>query len=258
MPIATATAVERLLRARLVPEVVAPLTEQAPDLSPPQAYEIQASLEQALVARGERVIGWKAGFTNAAIQEIYGVQEPVAGFMLGSGVYASGDAVPLARFASLAVEAEVGFLLKRDLAGPGATPASALLAIEGALPALELVDFRFTGKARAADMIADGVATNAIVLGRPLTPVAGIDLALEGLVFEHNGQVVATNTAAEVMGSPLNSLAWLANALGRIGRTLSAGDVVLTGSISKVLRPKAGEAVRASFTRLGSVGCRFV
>jgi 2-oxopent-4-enoate/cis-2-oxohex-4-enoate hydratase len=186
------------------------------------------------------------------------VSEPVAGFLLASGVYTSGDAVPLARFAALGVEAEVGFLLRTDLGGPGVTAAAALLAVEGAMPALELVDFRFAGKPRAVDMIADGVAANAIVLGRPLTPVAGLDLALEGVVFEQNGQVAATNTAAEVMGSPLNSLAWLANALGRIGRKLSAGDVVLTGSVSKVLRPKAGDSVRASFTRLGSVACRFV
>jgi 2-keto-4-pentenoate hydratase len=254
----TQSVVERLLQARLTPELIAPLTDELPDLSAAQAYEIQARLERALVARGERVIGWKAGFTNAAIQESYGVAEPVAGFLLGSGVYGSGDAVPIARFAGLAVEVEVALLLKTDLAGPGATPASALLAIEGALPALELVDFRFAGTPRGADLIADGVAANAVVLGRPLTPAAGLDLALEGVVFEQNGQIVATNTAAEVMGNPLNSLAWLANALGRVGRTLSAGDVVLTGSISKVLRPKAGDAVRASFTRLGGVACRFV
>ena len=54
------------------------------------------------------------------------------------------------------------------------------------------------------------------------------------------------------------SLAWAANALGRMGRSLRAGDIVLTGSISKVLRPTAGQSVRASFTRLGSVACRFV
>ena len=88
--------------------------------------------------------------------------------------------------------------------------------------------------------------------------MAALDLALEGVVFEQNGQVVATNTAAEVLGNPLTSLAWLANTLGRMGRGLAAGDVVLTGSISKILRPEKGESVRASFTRLGSVSCRFV
>jgi 2-keto-4-pentenoate hydratase len=95
-------------------------------------------------------------------------------------------------------------------------------------------------------------------LGGPPTPVRGLDLSLEGIVYEENGQRVATATAAEVMGNPLNSLAWLANALGNLGGRLRAGDVVLTGSISKVFRPKAGDSVRASFTRLGSVSCRFV
>jgi len=258
MPIAIPTAVERLLRGRLAREAMTPLTEEAPELTLEQAYAIQRDLEHALVARGERVIGWKVGFTSPALQETYGVSEPVLGFMLGSGVFGSGDAVPTSRFVSLAVEVEVAFLMKAPLAGPGVTPASALLAVEGALPSFELVDFRHSGKPRGADVIADGVYTNAIVLGRPLSSVSGLDLSLEGVVFEQNGQIAATNTAAEVMWNPLNLLAWLANTLGRMGRSLSARDVVLTGSISKVLRPKAGDSARASFTRLGSVSCRFV
>ena len=126
------------------------------------------------------------------------------------------------------------------------------------MPSFELIDFRLGGTPRGVDVIADGVYTNAIVLGRPLTPLAGLDLALEGVVFEQDGQIVATQTAAEVLGNPLVSLAWAANALGGMGRGLHTGDVVLTGSISKVLRPVAGHSARASFTRLGSVSCRFV
>jgi 2-oxopent-4-enoate/cis-2-oxohex-4-enoate hydratase len=258
MPIAIDAAVDHLLQSRDGHRPVAPLSEKHPELSLVDAYSVQRALEQALVLRGERVIGWKAGFTNAAIQGQYGVTEPVLGFMLGSGVFSGGDSIPIDRFASLGVEVEVAFLLKRDLAGPGVTPVSALLAVEGAMPSFELIDFRCSGKPRGADVVADGVFANAIVLGRPLTPVAALDLALEGVVYEQNGQVVATNTAAEVMGNPLASLAWLANTLGRMGRGLAAGDVVLSGSISKILRPEKGESVRASFTRLGSVSCRFV
>jgi 2-oxopent-4-enoate/cis-2-oxohex-4-enoate hydratase len=258
MPIAIDAAVDHLLQGRDGHRQVTPLSEKHPDLSLEDAYAVQRSLEQALVLRGERVIGWKAGFTNAAVQGQYGVSEPVLGFMLGSGVFSGGDSVPIDRFASLGVEVEVAFLIKRDLAGPGVTPVSALLAVEGAMPSFELIDFRCSGKPRGADVVADGVFANAIVLGRPLTPVAALDLALEGVVYEQNGQVVATNTAAEVLGNPLISLAWLANTLGRMGRGLAAGEVVLTGSISKILRPERGESVRASFTRLGSVSCRFV
>jgi 2-keto-4-pentenoate hydratase len=258
MPVAIPTAVERLLKGRLTPEMTAPLTEIAPDLTLDQAYAIQRELEHALVARGERVVGWKVGFTSAALQEKHGVTEPVLGFMLGSGVFSSGDAVPAARFVGLAVEVETAFLMKAGLAGPGVTAATAAAAVEGAMPAFELIDFRLSGSPRGADVVADGVYTNAIVLSRPPVPPAGLDFSREQVVYEQNGQVVATNTAAEVMGSPLNSLAWLANSLGKMGRGLRAGDVVLTGSISKVLRPKAGDSIRASFTGLGTISCRFV
>jgi 2-keto-4-pentenoate hydratase len=250
--------VEHLLEGRLGRRPVSPLSESSPDLTLEQAYGLQRQLEQALVGRGERVVGWKVGFTNAALQERHGVSEPVLGFMLGSGVFGSSDAVPLSRFVSIGVEVEVAFLLRSDLAGPGVTTASALLAVEGAMPSFELIDFRLSGTPRGVDVVGDGVYANAIVLGRPLTAVASIDLALEGVVFEQDGQIVATQTAAEVLGNPLVSLAWAANRLGSMGRGLHAGDIVLTGSISKVLRPTAGQSVRAAFTRLGSVSCRFV
>ena len=254
----TSTLVERLLQGRLGRQASAPLSASTPDLTLEQAYGLQRQLEQALVGRGDRVVGYKVGFTTTALQERHGLTEPVLGFMLGSGVYGSGDAVPLSRFIAIGVEVEVAFLLKSDLAGPGVTIASALLAVEGAMPSFELIDFRLSGTPRGPDVVADGVYTNAIVLGRPLIPVTGIDLAREGVVFEQDGQIVATQTTAEVLGNPLVSLAWAANTLGRMGRGLRAGEVVLTGSISKVLRPTAGQSVRASFTRLGSVACRFV
>ena len=253
----TAALVEHLAKGRLGRVAVPPISERVPDLTLEQAYALQRQLEQALVGRGECVVGYKVGFTTAALQERHGVTEPVLGFLLASGVFGSGDAVPLSRFVALGVEVEVAFLLGSDLAGPGVTSASALLAVDGALASFELIDFRLSGTPRGVDVVADGVYANAIVLGRPLTPVSGLDLALEGVVFEQDGQIVGTQPAAEVLGNPLVSLAWAANTLGKMGRSLRAGDIVLTGSISKVLRPTVGQSVRASFTRLGSVSCRF-
>lgn len=250
-------AIEPLIANRREPRLIPPPSAHR-RLSVAEAYAVQDRLREALLARGERVIGWKAGLTNARAQAQLEVAEPVCAFLLASGVFTSGAEIPAARFAGLAVEAEVAFVMRHDLAGPGVTPPRALLAVEGALPALELVDFRFAGKAVGTDMIADGVYANAIVLGQSLTPVAHLDLALEGLVYELNGAIAATNTAAEVMGGPVNSLAWIANHLGARGLSLRAGEVVMSGSVSALLKPKAGETVRATFTRLGSVGVRIV
>ena len=258
MPIVVSEAVQRLVRQRSAREVGPPFSERSPDLTLEQSYEIQRSLEGALCAGGDRVVGWKAGFTNAALHESYGVPEPALGFLLGSSVFASGDAVPVSRFVSVGLEVEMGLVMRSGLSGPGVTASSALLAVAGAMPCFELVDFRLSGKPRATDIVADNVYASAVVVGGPVTPVDGLDLSLEGVVYEENGLRMATATAAEVMGNPLNSLAWLANALGRMGGALRAGDIVLTGSICKVFRPKAGDAVRAAFTRIGSVSCRFV
>jgi len=91
------------------------------------------------------------------------------------------------------------------------------------MPAFELIDFRISGKPRASDVIADGVLANAIVLGRPVVPVTGLDLSLEGVVYEENGERVATAAAAEVLGNPLNSLAWLAKRARRPGGQAQGG-----------------------------------
>ncbi|HYE93550.1 MAG TPA: fumarylacetoacetate hydrolase family protein [Terriglobales bacterium] len=235
-----------------------PAPSEAGPLTLAEAYDVQDQVRQALVAGGERVVGWKVGFTSRATQQAFATTEPAAAFLLGSGVYASGAEVPAGGFIGLAVEAEVALVMGRALAGPGVTPPQALLAVEGAVPALELIDFRYAGKPTAIDAVADGVFAKSIVLGAPLTDVTHLDLALEGLVYELSGAVAATNTAAEVLGSPINSLAWIANHLGARGLGLRAGDVVMTGSVSVLLRPKAGDTVRARFTRLGSVSARFV
>jgi 2-keto-4-pentenoate hydratase len=224
----TDSLIEQLMAARAGRGQPTPPSEKQP-LTTQDAYAIQDRLRAALVARGERVVGWKAGFTNKATQSMFQATEPVSGFLLASGVFTNGAEIAMSRFSNLVVEAEVAFLMREDLAGPGVTPPRALLAVEGALPALELVDMRYAGKAIATDVVADGVYANAIVLGAPLSDVTGVDLALEGLVYELNGAIAATNTAAEVMGSPLNSLAWIANQLGARGLGLRAGDVVMSG-----------------------------
>jgi 2-keto-4-pentenoate hydratase len=248
--------VKECLAARDEPRPHRPPSETK-RLSLTEAYAVQDRLREALVARGERVAGWKAGFTNKAGQEAWQVAEPVCAFLLASGVLSSGGEVAAARFVKPGVEAEVAFVLKHELAGPGVTAPRALQAVEGAVPALELIDFRHSGKAVGTDAVADGVYAKAIVLGGALTPVTGLDLALEGVVYEQSGTVVATSTAYEVMGNPLNSLAWIANHLGGRGLGLRAGDVVMTGSVSKILTVTAGDTVRATFTRLGSVSVRF-
>jgi 2-oxopent-4-enoate/cis-2-oxohex-4-enoate hydratase len=257
MTISIQTAVDRLIDARSHRRLLAPLSETDGDLAIEHAYAIQGALRAELDRQGQRSIGWKLGATSPAGQALMGLQEPAFGFLLPAQ-YASGAEVSLSKSANPGVEAEVAFKMRTQLAGPGVTADSALLAVESALPALELLDFIFSGKPRAADYIASSIVAHAVALGSPFTSLEKLDLATEPVEYEHNGEIVGTYTAAEVMGNPLNALAWLANHLGARGLALKPGDIVMSGAISKIVRPKAGDTVRARFGQLGSVGIKVV
>ena len=187
--------IDEFIKARTESRPHTPPSEQGRALELAEAYRLQDLLREALLARGERLAGWKAAFTTPAAQAANQLAEPGCAFLLASGVLASGAEIPFARFSGLAVEAEVAFVMRHDLAGPGVTAARAATAVEGALPALELVDFRYRGKPVGTDVVAEGVYAVAIVLGGALTPITGLDLALEGLVYEHSGTIAASATA---------------------------------------------------------------
>jgi 2-keto-4-pentenoate hydratase len=257
MNVRTRTAAERLLDARFGHHLVAPFSETYGDLSLSDAYAIQDALGAELARRGERPIGWKLAATSPTGQAIMGVKEPAYGF-LPSRQYVSGAEVSAGNFVDLRVVAEVAFKMRSELVGPGITAASALSAVESALPAFELLDFIYSGTPQASDYVANSIHGQAVVLGSPLVSLQGLDLASEEVLVEHNGEVIGTFTAADVMGNPLNALAWLANQLASRGQMLKRGDIVICGGISKLLRPKAHDFINATFTHLGSVAIKVV
>ena len=257
MTISIRSAVERLMEAQSGGRSLAPLSETHGDFTLEHAYAIQDALRAELERHGEQPIGWKLGATSPSGQAVMGVKEPACGFLLPRQ-YASGAEVSASGFVNLGVEAEIAFKIRTRLVGPGVTAATAQLAVEGAVAALELPDFIFSGKPRVADFVASSVIAKAIVLGSPVMSTSAFDVAREEVVYEHNGEMVGTYTAAEVMGNPLNALAWLANHLATRGLALEPGDVVMSGAISKMLRPKVGDTIRAKFAHLGSVSVRVV
>ena len=66
----------------------------------------------------------------------------------------------------------------------------------------------------------------------------------------------ATGAGAAALGSPLNSVAWLANTMGRLGIPLKAGEVILSGSLAIMVPVKAGDSLHASVAGLGGCASR--
>jgi 2-keto-4-pentenoate hydratase len=192
------------------------------------------------------------------MQDLLGVTEPDFGVLTDEMFVEDGDLIALSRLVQPRVEAELAFVMDRDLAGPGVTTASALAAIAGALPAVEIVDSRVADwKIKLPDTIADNASSARVVCGGRLTPIDDLDLRLVGMALSHNGEIVATGAGAAVLGNPIRCVAWLANKLGEFGVGLRAGDLVLAGALHAAVAVAAGDTVSAQFAELGSVTTRF-
>ena len=208
------------------------------------AYAVQRQLVEDRLARGERVVGWKVGYASAVMREQMGVDEPNLGPLTDAMLLADGDRLPHAGLHPR-VEPEIAVVLDGDVpAGTVLSPAD--LPVRELRLALEVVDsawqdYRFA----IGDNTADSSSAAFGVLGPVLVPgTAWGDLAVELLL---DGEVVATGFADAAMGDPVASAAWLAGALAAAGyaRGLRAGDVVLTGGLTRAMPLLPGAVVSA-------------
>ena len=254
-----AAAAEQLLAAYATRTPVEPLTATHEDMTLEDAYAIQLLQVERRRDEGRVVRGHKVGLTSVAMQKLLGVSEPDYGHLLDDFFHLEHAPVPVSSFLQPRVEPEVAFVLKRPLKGPGVTVHEALRAVDFVLPALEIVDSRIRDwKIGLLDTIADNASSGAVVLGSTPTDVGAVDLRLAGATFHRNGQVVGTGAGGAVLGSPVNSLVWLANTVGARGITLEEGDVVLPGAVCAMVPVAAGDTFTATFAGLGSVTARFV
>ncbi|MGE0387045.1 MAG: fumarylacetoacetate hydrolase family protein [Gammaproteobacteria bacterium] len=239
--------------------VVPPLTGRPAPISVDDAYGVSMRMLARREADGERVIGAKIGVTSRAVQDMLGVYQPDFGLLTDRMRHPNGADVPISReLIQPRVEGEIAFLLRHDLAGPGVTAAQVLHATEGVLPCFEIVDSRIEGwKIRIEDTIADNASCGLFVTGDTPADPRRVDLPSCTLVLENHGEVIATGAGAAAMGSPLNTVAWLANALGRYGIALRAGDIVLSGSLVPLLPVKPGDRMRVSIAGVGSAEAWF-
>ncbi|MGB2570275.1 2-keto-4-pentenoate hydratase [Micromonospora citrea] len=231
------------LRGRLLPEG---------DVE--SAYRVQQLQARAWQGRGERRVGAKIGLTSRATQDSFGVHQPDFGLLTHVMAVPDGVEVPIDRLIQPRVEAEVAFVLGRDLTEERVTTVDLIGAVDHVLPAIEIVDSRIAGwDISIVDTVADNASSGMYVLGTTPRRLADVDLRLAGMVLEHAGEPVSVGAGAACMGSPLNALQWLAGTLARAGDPLRAGDVVLSGSLGPVVPVVPGGAYEARISGLGSV-----
>jgi 2-keto-4-pentenoate hydratase len=160
--------------------------------------------------------------------------------VLGSTVYADGDSVPVSAFIQPKIEAEIAFVLRSSLAGPGVSVLDARAAIAGMTAAVEIVDSRFADwRIKLADTVADLASNGAVAISSRVVPLEGLETLtprLIGMVLTRQGDLVDTGAGAAALGDPVKVVAWLANTLGSMGAKLEAGHLVMTGALHATVR----------------------
>ena len=234
-----------LLEGDLLPESVA------------EAYAVQAAFQGALAGEFGAVAGYKIAYTTAALQQASGVSEPVAGVILASNVRHSPAALDSAVFLQPGIECEVAARLGAGLPASGAPydRDGVSEAVDAVMTAFEVVDNRrIQGQDTQTQLlttISSNILNAGVVLGEPVTDWRGIHLAGCRGYMTINGELVGEGMGADVMGHPLEPLAWLANNLAARGEELSAGMVVITGSIVSPKWLKPGDSAVIGIDGLG-------
>src|SRR5262245_17389749 len=201
-------------------------------LSMDEAYAVQLGLLARYLDAGERHAGWKVGLTSKAMQDQQRVHEPVFGFLLESGERPGGTVFDFASLIHPGFENELCITMGASLSGPEVGLEAARGAIASVQPALEIVERRgdFTADLNLA--LADNAQQKAFVTGVRV-PLGDLDLAAVGVEVLVNGAAQERARGAEVLGTPVASIAWLARKLAQYGRRLEPGHRIMSGSFTR-------------------------
>lgn len=238
---------------------VTKITDDYPEMDFEDAYDIQWEIRRRKEARGNKIVGMKMGLTSWAKMAQMGVEEPCYGFLADYFSCADGSAIDMTGLIHPKVEAEIAFVTKAPLAGPGCNVADVFAATDFVLPAVEVIDSRYRDfKFDIKSVVADNSSSSRFVTGGRRVPIDNLDLSTVGVVMEKNGEIVALSAGAAVLGNPAESVAMLANMLSERGEVIPAGSFIMTGGVTAAIAVEAGDNITVRYHDLGSLSMRFV
>lgn len=250
-------AAEALSTARRERRPIAPISASFGIATLATAYEVADLNNRRRAEAGARVVGKKVGLTSKAVQLQLGVDRPDFGLLFDDMEFLNGQDVPAARLMQPKIEAEVAFVVGRDLVGARPSWSEFLASLAFALPALEIVDSAIADwKIGIVDTVADNASCGLYVLGDQPVPLGHVQLGELGMQMTKNGQTASVGTGAACLGHPLRAAYWLATTMAELGRGLRAGEVILSGALGPMVQVSAGDLVLAQIGALGSVSCR--
>jgi len=254
-----AAAVAHIAEVRLRRGALARLPARWRPADESEAYRLQAAVNRALSVAGfGELAGHKIGCTTPVMQAFLGIPNPCAGEVFAPTVFEERGTFRTAAHVRLGVECEIAVRLGRDVAMPLSrdTADDAVASIHASI---EVVDDRYADFTTldTPTLIADDFFNAGCVLGRPVTEWRTLDLAaLVGRMLI-NGEEVGSGRGADILGHPLEALAWLSSSMAARGRALRAGEFVTLGSLVATRWVTAGDVVQIEIDALGGATAAF-
>jgi len=255
-------AAEYLSRARTTHRRLDELAESIRPEGEAEAYRLQRRLHKNLTQSGHgTAVGHKIGCTTPVMQEFLGIPNPCAGAVFGPTVIDKTGAVDFASYLHVGVECELAVRMSRDLpkrAEPH-TRESVAGAVAAVMCAIEIVDDRWLDyrSVSTATLIADDFFGAGAVLGGPNTGWQSLDLGAISGGMSINGTSVGRGLGGDILGHPLEALAWIANSLNGRRSRLRAGEFVLLGSLVQTVWVNRGDRVEINVEHLGKASILF-
>jgi 2-keto-4-pentenoate hydratase len=232
---------ERVLDARAGVRCTERPTVEDAGFSIADAYAVAERHRQQRLARGERIAGYKIGFTNRGIWQRYGVHTPIWAPVwdtTSTRLDSSTHTVSLAALCQPRLEPEIVFGFART-PHAGMSLAELATCIDWVAHGFELVHTHYEGwRFAAADTVADFSLHGHLVVGPPTRAVQFADLAAETAAIElslHEGlRHIETGNASVVLDGPLNALRLCVDAMAEHTPQwiVEPGHMVTTGTIT--------------------------
>ena len=214
------------------------------DLTLDDAYAIQRAGAALRLERGEKLIGWKLGYTSLAMRAQMGIDQPNFGPLTDAMLVAQGGAAGPSLIQPR-VEPEIGLRFDRSLPGD-ANLDEVLGAVGEAFACLEIVDSVYPHyQFRLEDNTADGSSAAQVVIGPALRRIDSLDAVT--VVLLHNGAECGSATGRAASGHPAAGVVWLVRQLAVEGRHVEAGHIVITGGLTRAVPLDFGDHIEAVF-----------
>jgi 2-keto-4-pentenoate hydratase len=223
------------------------------------AYAIQEELRRIREPSLGPTAGYKVALTSTVMQEMLQYFSPFAGPLHANMIYSSGVELDHSNYGRLCVECELAAVLGKDLPSANApyTRDQIADAVDSLCPALELVDDRNADYGDISSLVLTLIADNAwnagIVLGTGVSDWHALNLETIHGTVNINDKADDEGYGRDVLGHPLEALRWLVNTITEQGKDITAGMVVMTGTMIATKFVKPGDALTFSVDGLGDV-----